>query len=101
MTDDEEIGQIIDETIQELREKYKTDPEYRAQVDQAIMAIDSSTLRDMLPEVPPPAVLARKITPLDVHLWPRYFITGPGQEIASTTECDHGYFLTDSCPGCP
>lgn len=32
--------------------------------------------------------------------YPDYFIIGAGRDIASHTLCDHGYYLTDSCPGC-
>lgn len=49
---------------------------------------------------PPADVLARKITHADVARYPAYFILGPGREAASATECDHGYYLTSSCPGC-
>lgn len=52
-------------------------------------------------DVPPADVLSRPITPADVAAYPAYFISGPGREIASTTECAHGYNLTDSCPACP
>lgn len=50
--------------------------------------------------IPPASVLARTPTVADVRAWPQYFIAGPGYAIASTTDCGHGYHLTDSCPGC-
>lgn len=50
--------------------------------------------------VPPADVLARPITAADVKAYPDYFIIGAGRDIASHTLCDHGYYLTDSCPGC-
>ncbi|ASR36600.1 hypothetical protein BAY61_18125 [Prauserella marina] len=49
---------------------------------------------------PPGDVLARAITRDDVRRYPTYFIWGPGRDIASRTDCGHGYYLTDSCPGC-
>lgn len=39
-------------------------------------------------------------TVADVARNPRYWIAGPGHERAWKAECDHGYRLTDSCPGC-
>ncbi|QYN17498.1 hypothetical protein [Amycolatopsis sp. DSM 110486] len=50
--------------------------------------------------VPPADVLARTITYADVQAYPDYFILGPGQAVASTTDCGHGYNLTDGCPNC-
>lgn len=50
--------------------------------------------------VPPLDVLSRKITPADIKAYPVYFIVGPGREIAERTECDHGYLLVSTCPGC-
>lgn len=53
-----------------------------------------------LRDVPPANVLARRITPSDVAAYPAYFLYGPGLVLAETTDCPHGYRLTDSCPGC-
>jgi hypothetical protein len=50
--------------------------------------------------VPPADVLNRPITKTDVTAYSAYFILGPGRDTASTTLCAHGYYLTDSCPGC-
>jgi hypothetical protein len=50
--------------------------------------------------VPPSDVLARPITRADVSAYPVYFIHGPGRDVASSTDCGHGYNLTDSCPCC-
>jgi hypothetical protein len=50
--------------------------------------------------VPSADVLARPITKADIDAYPAYFILGPGQDIASATDCPHGYRLTDSCPCC-
>lgn len=49
---------------------------------------------------PPEDVLNRPPARADVAAFPVYFILGPGAEAAASTECDHGYYLTDSCPGC-
>ncbi|MFD9964010.1 hypothetical protein [Amycolatopsis sp. NPDC058986] len=50
--------------------------------------------------VPPGDVLARTITRHDVQQYAEYFIWGPGRDVASRTDCGHGYNLTDSCPCC-
>jgi hypothetical protein len=50
--------------------------------------------------VPPREVLDRAPTPRDVRAYPDYFILGAGEKVARTTQCSHGYYLTDSCPGC-
>ncbi len=55
--------------------------------------------RDM--PAPPADVLAQPLTAAIVHQFPAYFISGRGRQIASKTDCGHGYFLTDSCPCCP
>ena len=44
--------------------------------------------------------MTRPPTVADVQAFPVYFIVGPGREIAERTECEHGYMLTSSCPGC-
>lgn len=62
--------------------------------------IERSTDTTLDELVPPDEVLARKLTADDVRQWPYYFVDGPGREIASKTDCGHGYRLTDSCPGC-
>lgn len=49
---------------------------------------------------PPRDVLDRRITRADVKAYDVYFIWGPGRDIASRTDCGHGYYLTDSCPNC-
>jgi hypothetical protein len=36
----------------------------------------------------------------DVQRDPEYWIGGPGHEVASRTNCPHGYRLTDTCPMC-
>jgi hypothetical protein len=48
----------------------------------------------------PDAAAQAHPAPADVKAHPVYFIAGPGQDIASRTQCAHGYYLTDSCPGC-
>ncbi len=40
------------------------------------------------------------LTAVDVAADPEFWIAGAGREIASRTDCGHGYNLTDSCPGC-
>jgi hypothetical protein len=50
---------------------------------------------------PSATVLGRKLTPGIVKRYSKYFINGPGIQIASRTYCDHEYKLTDSCPCCP
>ncbi|MTD58166.1 hypothetical protein [Amycolatopsis pithecellobii] len=50
--------------------------------------------------VPPEDLLDRTITRRDVQQYDVYFIWGPGRDIASRTDCGHGYYLTDSCPCC-
>ncbi|MGW4114793.1 hypothetical protein ACWEFJ_28295 [Actinosynnema sp. NPDC004786] len=47
------------------------------------------------PEVdaPPPTIA-------DVRRFPEFWVSGAGHAIASRTHCPHGYYLTDSCPGC-
>lgn len=50
--------------------------------------------------VPPDDVLARTITRDDFRQYNIYFLWGPGRDIASRTDCGHGYNLTDSCPCC-
>lgn len=50
--------------------------------------------------VPPDNVLTRTITQRDIMDYGVYFIWGPGHEVASRTDCGHGYMLTDSCPCC-
>lgn len=49
---------------------------------------------------PPAEVLDRAPTFWDVRRWPNYFLEGEGYLVAQATECLHGYYLTDSCPGC-
>jgi hypothetical protein len=49
---------------------------------------------------PPADILATTPTAQTVILFPDYYINGPGRAVASTTLCDHGCHLTDSCPGC-
>lgn len=39
-------------------------------------------------------------TVADVRANPEYWIAGRGRELASRTDCGHGYNLTDSCPNC-
>lgn len=39
-------------------------------------------------------------TVADVARNPRYWIAGPGRDRSRAAKCDHGYRLTDSCPGC-
>lgn len=41
-----------------------------------------------------------KLTPADVRADPEHWISGGGRWLAENTECDHGYTLVDSCPGC-
>jgi hypothetical protein len=48
----------------------------------------------------PDAAAQAHPTHADVKAHPAYFISGPGRDIASSTQCAHGYYLTDSCPGC-
>jgi hypothetical protein len=51
--------------------------------------------------VPPPAILSKaQLTRHDITAWPDYFLRGDGQSWATSTDCPHGYRLTDSCPGC-
>jgi hypothetical protein len=67
-------------------------------------------LIDQLPDdnaaeaVPPDEMLDRArsggLTPEDIARYPDYFISGPGREFASVTECPHRYKLTASCPNC-
>ncbi|TDB90899.1 hypothetical protein E1264_03470 [Actinomadura sp. KC216] len=54
----------------------------------------------MSDESPPDLVKSRAPTVWDVVRWPEYYISGPGRQQAGETRCDHGYKLTDSCPGC-
>lgn len=49
---------------------------------------------------PYPAPAPEVPTVADVRAYPAYYILGPGRELAETVPCPHGYFLTDSCPGC-
>lgn len=64
-------------------------------------AMDAYKAAQIAKMVTPPAdVLDRAPTPADVSAYPVYFILGPGADIASRTDCGHGYFLTDSCPVC-
>jgi hypothetical protein len=42
-----------------------------------------------------------RVTVSDVKLYPRYYISGAGQEAADASQCEHGYNLTSSCPACP
>ncbi len=50
--------------------------------------------------MPPADVLNRAITPADARTYWGYFFEGRGRKLAATTQCSHGYNLTDSCPGC-
>ena len=72
--------------------------EVRAATRAAMKRYEEKQLQNMT--VPPLEVLSRPITKADVSAYPVYFIIGPGCEIAERTECGHGYYLTDSCPGC-
>ena len=74
-------------------------------VNDAVKASMSALREYMAREVerapkPPAEVLARAITRRDYTQYPVYFIWGPGRDIASRTDCGHGYYLTDSCPCC-
>lgn len=50
---------------------------------------------------PPVDVLALPLTAAIVGAYPRYYIAGPGRQLAEVTDCEHGYRLTSSCPCCP
>jgi hypothetical protein len=39
-------------------------------------------------------------TPIMVKMYPDFWIAGPGYEVARRVQCEDGYYLTDSCPGC-
>lgn len=52
-------------------------------------------------EVPPADVLAHTPTVHNVKAYPEYYILGGGYDVASATDCGHGYNLTDSYPSCP
>ncbi|MBP2323300.1 hypothetical protein JOF56_003685 [Kibdelosporangium banguiense] len=39
-------------------------------------------------------------TVADIKADPKYWISGPGRDVASRTKCPHEYRLTDSCPNC-
>lgn len=41
-----------------------------------------------------------QVTRADVKRYPAYYISGPGRNAASASDCGHGYWLTDSCPMC-
>ncbi len=50
---------------------------------------------------PPADVLAGALTAEKVAKYPEYYIRGRGHALAASTDCGHGYWLTDSCPCCP
>ncbi|MGY1946651.1 hypothetical protein [Nocardia asiatica] len=50
---------------------------------------------------PAPAGFDVPLTAAIVSEYPEFYISGPGRQIASATDCGHGYWLTDSCPCCP
>lgn len=49
---------------------------------------------------PPADIATADPTAQTVILFPDYYLHGPGQTFARATLCDHGYRLTDTCPGC-
>jgi hypothetical protein len=76
-----------------------TNADFHAARRAAFDAFNAAQLAKMV--TPPADVLNRPPTADDVHAYPIYFILGPGADIASHTDCGHGYNLTDSCPICP
>ncbi|WP_188187554.1 hypothetical protein [Nonomuraea sp. SYSU D8015] len=50
-------------------------------------------------EVPPVAVLDGPLTREILRAWSKWFF-GPAYHVTRATQCDHGYRLSDSCPGC-
>lgn len=73
-------------------------PDHLAARRAAMAAWKAGQLAKMV--TPPADVLDRAPTAADVAAYPIYFILGPGADIASRTDCGHGYNLTDSCPSC-